>query len=152
MPAPPKARRTGGRRTGCRSGPVGDQIHRAARADGAELARVAHQHEAGAGRVDNRADPVELDGADHRGLVDENDVPGPDGAGEVDLQRPAGLEPLVRGEPRGDVRAAGDAVLAQDLGCVLGDGEPVDPATSKLLPGVGERARSVRLPGAGGTY
>ena len=73
-----------------------------------------------------------------------------DRSGEVDVERAAGLEPVLGGEPGGDVGAVGDAVLAQDLGGVLRDGEAVDPAAGELLPGAGEGARGVGLAGAGG--
>jgi hypothetical protein len=81
-----------------------------------------------------------LGGAHHGGLVDEDDVLGADRARQVDVERAAGVESIVGGEPCRDIGGVGDAVLAQDLGGVLRDGEAVDPAVSELLPGARERA------------
>ena len=109
-------------------GPALDQAHRAAGADGAELARVAHEHQPGADRVDDRADPVELAVPTIDASSTRTTSRGPTARARSTAQGRPGLEPVLRGEPRRDVGAVGDAVLAQDLGGVLRDGQAVHPA------------------------
>ncbi|MEJ7744424.1 MAG: hypothetical protein WKF73_18910 [Nocardioidaceae bacterium] len=97
-------------------------------------------------------DRGECGGVGHRGLVDDHQVPGvqPQAlvvAGRARPARPcAGGEPVLRGEPGGDV-ARVEALGGEDLGRDLRRGEPEHPPRNTALRagsaggGVGPAAR-----------
>lgn len=59
--------------------PIADRVHRSGepstRTDLGELVMVADQDDLGACATGLRDEPIELQGADHRGLVDDHDMP-----------------------------------------------------------------------------
>ena len=126
-----------------RVGVADQQLEQAAGADRAELGVVAGVDQFGAGRLDQRGDGVEFVGAGHAGLVDDDQVVGPqlvaDPALRVGQEPVAELGAVQRGQP----------VVGEDLGGDLRGRHPEHPPPDVGLPDPVERADGAGLAGPG---
>ena len=82
---------------------AGDQFERATGADGGKLPVVAGQQQFRPGGLDMPVDLRYGHGVGHRGLVDHDQVAGAKPPPVVLGRGPAGGEPLLGGQPSGDV-------------------------------------------------
>ena len=131
----------------------GDEVHAAGRADRGELVVVAGQQQLRPRLLAVGVDADQVGGVGHRRLVDHDQVTGAEAPALVVALRGARGQPILGGEPAGDV-AGVQAFAGEDFGGDLGGGQADHPARlpgpqSRVLPGLGEGADHEALAGAG---
>ena len=131
----------------------GDQVHAAGGADRGELVVVTGQQQLRPGLLAVGVDADQVGGVGHRRLVDHDQVTRAEAPALVVALGGAGGQPILGGEPAGDV-AGVQTFAGENLGGDLGGGQADRPARlpvpqSRVLPGLGEGADHEALAGAG---